>query len=232
MRSMISAIAVAAALGAAGAAQAQSPVQPVRTAYVVEPFTPSNQITIQGTGVRLRAEPFANRDTPVLSSGSTGLALSVVGIARLPDWNWYQVVLNNGQKAFIRSDLTSAPSKGGVAASAAAPLPAATRVNDLPVSAPLNSTPAYSTPAYSTPAYSTPAYPTPANSTPTVTTQPAIPTPAISAPPAYAPAPASPPISAPPPASASPIAPPISNSPISLVPRSPNSGGLSSNDPG
>lgn len=83
-----------------------------RSAYMVEPFTPATPITIQGTGVRLRAEPFATNDTQVLSTGSTGLQLNVVGLARQADWNWYQVILRNGQKAFIRSDLTSAPMRG------------------------------------------------------------------------------------------------------------------------
>jgi hypothetical protein len=83
-----------------------------RSAYMVEPFTPAAPITINGTGVRLRAEPFATNDTPVLSTGSTGLQLTVVGLARQADWNWYQVILRNGQKAFIRSDLTSAPMRG------------------------------------------------------------------------------------------------------------------------
>ncbi len=95
-----------------GAQVTGSPAAVARGTYTVEPFTPTAAITIQGTGVRLRAEPFAAKDTPVLSSGSTGMQLTVVGIARQPDWNWYQVVLRNGQKAFIRSDLTSAPSRG------------------------------------------------------------------------------------------------------------------------
>lgn len=96
-------------------------------AYMVEPFAPPAPITIQGTGVRLRAEPFATQDTQVLSTGSTGLQLNVIGLARQPDWNWYQVILRNGQKAFIRSDLTSAPSRGGGAAPVA-PRPVTTPV--------------------------------------------------------------------------------------------------------
>lgn len=114
MRLVIATV-LAAALGASviGPAISQVSGQPVTTrAYMVEPFTPTAPITINGTGVRLRAEPFATNDTPVLSTGSTGLQLTVVGIARQPDWNWYQVILRNGQKAFIRSDLTSAPSRG------------------------------------------------------------------------------------------------------------------------
>ncbi len=83
-----------------------------RSAYLVEPFTPPSPITINGTGVRLRAEPFTGNDSQVLSTGSTGLQLNVIGVARQPDWNWYQVILRNGQKAFIRSDLTSAPMRG------------------------------------------------------------------------------------------------------------------------
>jgi hypothetical protein len=109
---------LAAVLAASGAAVAQTPGQPVvagpvRAAYTVEPFTPATPITIQGTGVRLRAEPFTGNDTPVLSTGSTGLQLTVVGLTRQSDWVWYQVILRNGQKAFIRSDLTSAPQAGG-----------------------------------------------------------------------------------------------------------------------
>ena len=114
MRIVASAV-LAAVVVVGGVASAQvtgSPAAIVHGTYTVEPFTPTAAITIAGTGVRLRAEPFASKDTPVLSSGSTGMQLTVVGIARQPDWNWYQVVLRNGQKAFIRSDLTSAPSRG------------------------------------------------------------------------------------------------------------------------
>jgi hypothetical protein len=108
---------LAAVLMTAGAASAQTPGTPpaISRAYTVEPFAPSAPITIQGQGVRLRAEPFTTRETPVLSSGSTGLQLTVVGLTRMPDWTWYQVVLKSGQKAFIRSDLTSAPMAGGAA---------------------------------------------------------------------------------------------------------------------
>ena len=123
MRIVASAV-LAAVVAAGGVASAQvtgSPAAIVHGTYTVEPFTPTTAITIAGTGVRLRAEPFASKDTPVLSSGSTGMQLSVVGIARQPDWNWYQVVLRNGQKAFIRSDLTSAPSRGQGTPSAQAP---------------------------------------------------------------------------------------------------------------
>ena len=149
MRVVVSAVFVA-ALGAGGVAAAQVPGQPVvsRESYTIEPYAPPGApITIQGTGVRLRAEPFTTPQTPVLSSGSTGLALNVVGIARLPDWNWYQVVLKNGQKAFIRSDLTSAPSRGS---GPAAPLtPAAPEVAYTPTPPP--TPPAYVPPAYTPP---------------------------------------------------------------------------------
>lgn len=130
MRVVVSAV-FAAALAAGGTAVAQTPMQPgqpvaTRASYTVEPYAPPGApITIQGTGVRLRAEPFTTPQTQVLSSGSTGLMLNVVGIARLPDWNWYQVVLKNGQKAFIRSDLTSAPSRGNGEPAAYASVPSA-----------------------------------------------------------------------------------------------------------
>jgi hypothetical protein len=144
-------------MGATGAAQGQ--VAATHAAYTVEPFTPPSPITINATGVRLRAEPFATTDTPVLSAGSAGFALNVVGIARLPGWNWYQVALKNGQKAFIRSDLTTAPSPGGapagvqptpvaspstsytpVAAPAPRPLPAPTAITQYPAA---SSSPVY-----------------------------------------------------------------------------------------
>lgn len=122
--------AMALVLASGGVAMAQVAGQPTAAtiAYTVEPYTPAGQVVIQGSGVRLRAEPFATQQTQVLSSGSTGLVLNVVGIARFPGWNWYQVVLKNGQKAFIRSDLTSAPSRGGaqMAQYPAAPQPIAT----------------------------------------------------------------------------------------------------------
>jgi hypothetical protein len=115
-----SAFAAVVAVGLVAPALSQPPGQLSGTrAYMVEPYTPPAPITIQGAGVRLRAEPFATPDTRVLSSGSTGLPLNVVGIVRQPDWDWYQVILRNGQKAFIRSDLTSAPSRVGASASSA-----------------------------------------------------------------------------------------------------------------
>ncbi|MDP3494976.1 MAG: hypothetical protein Q8R82_17825 [Hyphomonadaceae bacterium] len=159
MRVVVSAVFVT-ALGAGGVATAQLPTQmqgqPVvsRASYTVEPYAPPGApITIQGTGVRLRAEPFSTPQTQVLSSGSTGLALNVVGIARLPDWNWYQVVLKNGQKAFIRSDLTSSPSRGNgqaapVAPVAVAPVPAPSAYAPTPPPTPQPYVPP---PAYSQP---------------------------------------------------------------------------------
>jgi len=115
-----SAFAAVVAAGLVAPAMSQPPGQLSGTrAYMVEPYTPPAAVTIQGAGVRLRAEPFATPDTRVLSSGSTGLPLNVVGIVRQPDWDWYQVILRSGQKAFIRSDLTSAPSRIGASASSA-----------------------------------------------------------------------------------------------------------------
>src|SRR5262245_23288663 len=79
MRSVISAVVFASlAASVPVAAMAQAPGQPIRVAYTVEPFSPPSQITIQGAGVRLRAEPFTGKDTPILSSGNTGLPLNVI----------------------------------------------------------------------------------------------------------------------------------------------------------
>ena len=156
MRVVVSAVFIA-ALGAGGVAVAQVPTQmqgqPVvsHASYTVEPYAPPGApITIQGTGVRLRAEPFSTPQTQVLSSGSTGLALNVVGIARLADWNWYQVVLKNGQKAFIRSDLTSSPSRGNGQAAAAAPVAAPTMPAPV-AAAPMPATPIVTAPSSYTP---------------------------------------------------------------------------------
>ncbi len=135
----------------AAPALAQPGGQSVSRAYMVEPFSPSSPVTIQGQGVRLRAEPFASQDVAVLSSGSTGLQLTVTGIARQADWNWYQVVLRNGQKAFIRSDLTSAPSRGG---SSPAPTTVAT-------TAPVSTTPVAQPPIAYTPPPPPPPQPPP-----------------------------------------------------------------------
>lgn len=156
MRVVVSAV-FAAVLAAGGVAVAQVPGQPaaMRASYTVEPYAPPGApITIQGTGVRLRAEPFTTPQTQVLSSGSTGLVLDVVGIARLPDWNWYQVALKNGQKAFIRSDLTSSPSRGtGQAAPVASAPVAIARVPATPMpvaAAPMPVVPVVTAPQVST----------------------------------------------------------------------------------
>jgi hypothetical protein len=163
-----STLAVALAAGLAAPVIAQGPGQPaVSRAYTVEPFTPPTPVAIQGTGVRLRAEPFTG-NTPVLSSGDTGLPLTVVGIARQPDWNWYQVILRNGQKAFIRSDLTNAPSRSG-----STPTPVA----QPPIAQPPIATPPVQPQppvAYTPPVPPTPAY-VPANPAPTYQPQPAQP---------------------------------------------------------
>lgn len=120
----LAAAAVVVVLASGGVALAQISSQRgySTTGYTVEPFTPSAPIMIQGSGVRLRADPSTGAQTPVLSSGSTGLVLNVVGIARQPDWDWYQVVLKSGQRAFIRSDLTSAPLRGSAQAHTVAPV--------------------------------------------------------------------------------------------------------------
>ncbi|RYZ14836.1 MAG: hypothetical protein EON61_02125 [Alphaproteobacteria bacterium] len=153
MRVVVSAVFVA-ALSAGGVAAAQVPGQPVvsHASYTIEPYAPPGApITIQGTGVRLRAEPFTTPQTQVLSSGGTGLVLNVVGIARLPDWNWYQVVLKNGQKAFIRSDLTSSPSRGNGQAAPVAPAPVVIApVPATPLPTPVAAAPAVIAPPVST----------------------------------------------------------------------------------
>lgn len=215
MRVVVSAVFMA-ALGAGGVAVAQIPTQmqgqPVvsHASYTVEPYAPPGApITIQGTGVRLRAEPFSTPQTQVLSSGSTGLALNVVGIARLADWNWYQVVLKNGQKAFIRSDLTSSPSRGNGQAAAAAPVAAPT------MPAPVAAAPMPATPAVTAPSTYTP--------TPPPTPQPYVP-PQYSQPiPAAQPVPLAP--------AATPVqTPPVTNSLPSLdLPKPSDPAGLRSN---
>lgn len=215
MRVVVSAVFVA-ALGAAsglgGVAVAQVPGQPVvsHASYTVEPFAPPGApITIQGTGVRLRAEPFSTPQTQVLSSGSTGHVLNVVGIARLSDWNWYQVVLKNGQKAFIRSDLTSSPSRGNGQVVAAAP------VAPVAPAAPVAAAPMPATPVVTAPSTYTP--------TPPPTPQPYVPPPQYSQPVPIAPQPV-------PLAPAATPTPPVTNSVPSLdLPKPSDPAGLRSN---
>lgn len=164
---------LAAALGASVIVPAMSPAlgqQTTTRAYMVEPFAPPAPITINGTGVRLRAEPFATNDTPVLSTGSTGLQLTVVGIARQPDWNWYQVILRNGQKAFIRSDLTSAPSRGNGVPTPVASNPVTYPQPVAPVNPPVFTPPVVTPPVISQPPVSLP-LPT-AQPLPPITNQP------------------------------------------------------------
>ena len=84
---IVSVLAATLALGGVATAQLSGVNRTTtRSAYMVEPFTPAAPITINGTGVRLRAEPFTTNDTQVLSTGSTGLQLTVVGLARQADW--------------------------------------------------------------------------------------------------------------------------------------------------
>jgi len=221
MRVVVSAVFVA-ALSAGGVAVAQVSGQPVvsHASYTIEPYAPPGApITIQGTGVRLRAEPFSTPQTQVLSSGSTGLTLNVVGIARLPDWNWYQVVLKNGQKAFIRSDLTSSPSRGNGQAAPVAPIavaPVTTPVIATPMPSPVAAAPMPATPVVTAPSPYTPQ--------PPPTPQPYVPPPAYSQPiPAPQPVPLAP--------AATPVqTPQVTNSLPSLdLPKPSDPAGLRSN---
>ncbi|MCF8508449.1 MAG: hypothetical protein K9G83_06905, partial [Hyphomonadaceae bacterium] len=153
---IVSALAAVLSVAAIAPAISQGAGQPAATrAYMVEPFTPAAPITITATGVRLRAEPFTG-NTPVLSSGATGMQLTVVGISRQPDWNWYQVVLRNGQKAFIRSDLTSAPSRGD---STPAPIASNPVTYPAPVMPPITTAPIAAAPVTAPPGVAPPVMP-------------------------------------------------------------------------
>lgn len=229
--------ALAAALGVAAIAPAlsQGAGQTAATrAYMVEPFTPAAPITITATGVRLRAEPFTG-NTPVLSSGTTGMQLTVVGISRQPDWNWYQVILRNGQKAFIRSDLTSAPSRGD---STPAPIASNPVAYPAPVMPPITTAPVAAAPVIAPPVVAPPVMPQPPINLPRPTAQPLPPIPtqpltnsgAISLTPGAAATPL-PPVSTPAPVdngllSVSPVAPTPTLTPISpALASSPSSAG-------
>ena len=170
----ISALAIVLGSGVLAPAISQGSGQPAATrAYMVEPFTPASPITITATGVRLRAEPFTG-NTPVLSSGSPGMQLTVVGLSRQPDWNWYQVSLRNGQKAFIRSDLTSAPSRGD-----GAPAPVVSSPNTYPAPAmpTVAVAPVVAPPVLAPPVVARPVAPKPPISLPLPAVQPLRPTP-------------------------------------------------------
>ena len=158
---IVSAVAAVLGVGAIAPAIPQGSGQAAATrAYMVEPYTPSTPTPNTGAGVRLRAEPFTG-NTPVLSSGSTGLLLTVVGIVRQPDWNWYQVVLRNGQKAFIRSDYTSAPSRGDGAPAPLAPNPVTYPPPVTPVAPPAVAPPVVLRPVVTPPAAPQPLPPIP-----------------------------------------------------------------------
>lgn len=170
----ISALAIVLGAGALAPAISQVSGQPAATrAYMVEPFTPASPITITATGVRLRAEPFTG-NTPVLSSGSPGMQLTVVGLSRQPDWNWYQVILRNGQKAFIRSDLTSAPSRGD---GAPAPVVSSPNTYPAPVMPPVAVAPVVAPPVLAPPVVAPPVAPQPPISLPLPAAQPLPPIP-------------------------------------------------------
>ena len=221
---IVSALAAVLSVAAIAPAISQGAGQPAATrAYMVEPFTPAAPITITATGVRLRAEPFTG-NTPVLSSGATGMQLTVVGISRQPDWNWYQVVLRNGQKAFIRSDLTSAPSRGD---STPAPIASSPVTYPTPVMPPITTAPIAAAPVIAPPVVAPPVMPQPPINLPRPTAQPLPPIPtqpltnsgAISLTPGAAATPL-PPVSTPAPVdngllSVSPVAPTPTLAPIS-----------------
>lgn len=221
---IVSALAAVLSVAAIAPAISQGAGQPAATrAYMVEPFTPAAPITITATGVRLRAEPFTG-NTPVLSSGATGMQLTVVGISRQPDWNWYQVVLRNGQKAFIRSDLTSAPSRGD---STPAPIASNPVTYPAPVMPPITTAPIAAAPVIAPPVVAPPVMPQPPINLPRPTAQPLPPIPtqpltnsgAISLTPGAAATPL-PPVSTPAPVdngllSVSPVAPTPTLAPIS-----------------
>ena len=171
---IVSALAAVLSVVAIAPAISQGAGQPAATrAYMVELFTPAAPITITATGVRLRAEPFTG-NTPVLSSGATGMQLTVVGISRQPDWNWYQVVLRNGQKAFIRSDLTSAPSRGD---STPAPIASNPVTYPAPVMPPITTAPIAAAPVIAPPVVAPPVMPQPPINLPRPTAQPLPPIP-------------------------------------------------------
>jgi len=212
----ISALAIVLGTGALAPAISQVSGQPAATrAYMVEPFTPASPITIVATGVRLRAEPFTG-NTPVLSSGSPGMQLTVVGLSRQPDWNWYQAILRNGQKAFIRSDLTSAPSRGD-----GAPAPVVSRPNTYP--APVIP-PSVVAPVVAPPVLAPPVAPQPpirlplaaAQPLPPIPTQPLTSSGAISLTPGAAAAPLPPASNPAPTPRLQPISPAVSSSPSSV----------------
>jgi hypothetical protein len=77
--------------------------------YSVERFEPSTPIRLTGDGASMSKWPLSNAGTPVLHRAGRNELLSVVGLARQPDGLWYQVILQDGRKAFVPSVLISAP---------------------------------------------------------------------------------------------------------------------------
>jgi hypothetical protein len=105
---------VAAPAEQAQAADDTAPAAPAATSppYDVEPPTSLKLVLVKGSNVRLRTAPFANNGTGVVAVAKPGAALRVIGRVTRPDWVWYQVTMDDGRVAFVRSDVTSAPERG------------------------------------------------------------------------------------------------------------------------
>jgi TonB family protein len=73
------------------------------------PYWPAAPVRVTATEARFREAPAATPQTKVLGVATPGEELDVVGLAKQPDWYWYEVRFDDGSTGFIRSDLTSAP---------------------------------------------------------------------------------------------------------------------------
>ena len=76
----------------------------------IVPYTPPQPLRVKGTSVRIRAAPFANDATAILSVVNTDDPLNVIGAVMQDDgFVWWQVRLPDQQTGFVRSDLATSP---------------------------------------------------------------------------------------------------------------------------
>jgi len=82
----------------------------MQATFEVEPYTPPQPLIARTSGSRLRETPFARPDVRILALTTSEQPLNVVGRSQQADGVWYQVILSDGPRAYIRGDqLTPAP---------------------------------------------------------------------------------------------------------------------------
>ncbi|MBL8547523.1 MAG: toll/interleukin-1 receptor domain-containing protein [Hyphomonadaceae bacterium] len=76
-------------------------------AFVVEPYQSVQVLLARDDGSNYRAEPFARDDVAVMAESVSGEVLSITGVVRQPDGDWYQVRLRDGRTAYLKASLAA-----------------------------------------------------------------------------------------------------------------------------